>query len=31
MEKGLKDEFEDIDLLNKLIYIPYNPKTYYLE
>jgi hypothetical protein len=31
INKALRNEYCDIDLLNKLIYIPYNPKTFYLE
>jgi hypothetical protein len=31
INKALNNEYYDEDLLNKLIYIPYNPKTFYLE
>jgi len=31
INKALRNEYCDNDLLDKLIYIPYNPKTFYLE
>ncbi len=31
INKALRNEYCDFDLLDKLIYIPYNPKTFYLE
>lgn len=30
IDEGLKNKCENFDLLNKIIYIPYNPKSYYI-